>query len=35
MHVWYLIVYEIGTEPLRIVRILHGARDVAYELAED
>ena len=30
---WYLIVYEIDTEPLRIVRILHGARDVASELA--
>ena len=30
---WYLIVYEIDTDPLRIVRILHGARDVASELA--
>ena len=30
---WYLIVYEIDTEPLRIVRIMHGARDVASELA--
>ena len=35
VRVWYLIVYEIGTEPMRIVRILHGARDVARELAED
>ena len=34
VRVWYLIVYEIGTEPLRVVRILHGARDVARELAE-
>ena len=33
VRVWYLIVYEIGTAPLRIVRILHGARDVAGELA--
>lgn len=31
----YLIVYEFETEPLRIVRILHGARDVAAELAGD
>ncbi len=35
VRVWYFIVYEIGAEPLRIVRILHGARDVARELAED
>ena len=35
VRVWYLIVYEIGAEPLRIVRILHGARDVARELASD
>ena len=32
---WYLIVYEIDTDPLRIVRILHGARDVTRELAGD
>jgi plasmid stabilization system protein ParE len=32
---WYLIVYEIHTEPLRIVRILHGARDVAGELTDE
>ena len=32
VRVWYLIVYEIGTDPLSIVRILHGARDVAREL---
>ncbi len=32
--IWYLIVYEFDTDPLRIVRILHGARDVAGELGE-
>jgi len=32
---WYLIVYEVGTEPLRIVRIMHGARDVAGESGKD
>jgi plasmid stabilization system protein ParE len=31
----YLIVYEHETEPLQIVRILHGARDVAKELGGD
>jgi plasmid stabilization system protein ParE len=35
VRIWYLIVYEIDTEPLRIVRILHGARDVAGELADE
>lgn len=32
VRIWYLIVYEIDTQPLRIVRILHGAREVAGEL---
>ena len=32
---WYLLVYEIDTQPLRIVRILHGARDVAGELSDE
>ncbi len=35
VRVWYLIVYELDTQPLRIVRILHGARDVAEELADE
>ncbi len=35
VRVWYLIVYEIGTDPLSIVRILHGARDVARELESE
>jgi plasmid stabilization system protein ParE len=35
VRIWYLIVYEIDTEPLRIARILHGARDVAGELADE
>lgn len=30
----YLIVYDPATEPLEIIRILHGARDVAAELTE-
>lgn len=29
---WYLIVYELGTQPLNIIRILHGARDAKNEL---
>lgn len=29
---WYLIVYELGTQPLNIIRILHGARDAEHEL---
>jgi plasmid stabilization system protein ParE len=33
VRIWYLIVYEIDTRPLRVVRLLHGARDVARELA--
>ena len=32
---WYLIVYEVDTEPLRILRILHGARDAGRELRGD
>lgn len=35
VRIWYLIVYEIGTDPLCIVRILHGARDVARELESE
>ena len=35
VRIWYLVVYEIDTDPLRIVRILHGARDVARELTDD
>lgn len=30
---WYLIVYDIDTQPLRVIRIVHGARDVKRELA--
>ena len=29
---WYLIVYEFGTRPLNIIRILHGARDAKRQL---
>ena len=29
----YMIIYLSATEPLRIARVLHGARDVASELA--
>ncbi len=29
---FYLVIYLPGTEPLEIVRILHGARDVSSEL---
>ncbi len=28
----YLIVYDPATEPLQVLRVLHGARDVAAEL---
>jgi plasmid stabilization system protein ParE len=28
----YLIVYDPATDPLEIIRILHGARDIATEL---
>lgn len=28
----YLVIYVRGTQPLRIVRILHGARDVSAEM---
>ena len=30
----YLIVYDPAVEPLSIIRILHGARDIANELRE-
>jgi plasmid stabilization system protein ParE len=32
---YYLVIYQRGTDPLLIVRILHGAQDVASELSED
>ncbi len=31
----YLIVYLKGSSPLQVVRVLHGARDAAAELASD
>ena len=31
---YYLVIYRIGTTPLQIARVLHGARDVARELDE-
>lgn len=31
---WYLVVYECESRPLRVVRILHAARDAARELNE-
>lgn len=30
----YLLVYDPATDPLEVLRILHGARDVAAELAD-
>ncbi len=35
VRIWYLVTYDLDTDPLRTVRILHGARDVARELTED
>jgi plasmid stabilization system protein ParE len=34
VHRTYLLVYDPAPEPLPILRILHGARDVAAELGE-
>lgn len=31
----YLVVYRAGSDPLEVVRILHGRRDVARELSDD
>jgi antitoxin ParD1/3/4/toxin ParE1/3/4 len=30
----YLVVYDPATEPLEVIRILHGARDVVSELGQ-
>ena len=29
---WYLVIYQVDSQPLKIIRILHGARDATAEI---